>query len=350
MLIPSILLVAWVIVVFIVTPIVVRGFRKAAERTKSQLDDIIADSLRGPLVIILSAIGLKIWSDTIMIPPTQSKYITIAMIGLFALGMILFLDKLLANWIAEYSKNVSFVRTSGSLLKTVFRIAILMIAVLIIFDSLGVSITPLIASLGVGSVAIALALKDTLSNLFAGIHILVDKPVKVGDYVKLDSGEQGYVTMVGWRTTRIKMLPNNDVIIPNSKLANTQITNYYSPVKELSVLVQVGVSYESDLDQVERVTIEVGKETLSEVEGGVSDFEPFIRYHTFDNFSINFSVILRAKEYVDSYRIKHEFIKKLHKRYNKEGIVIPFPITTLDFDKKQMGLAISDSRQAPETL
>jgi small-conductance mechanosensitive channel len=348
MLIPSILLVAWVIVVFIVTPVVIRAFRKASERTKSKLDDIIADSLRGPLIIVLSAIGLRIWSDTIAIPPTQSKYVTIAVIGLLALGLILFLDKLLVNWIAEYSKNINFVKTSGSLLKTLFRIAILMIAVLIIFDSLGVSITPLIASLGVGSVAIALALQDTLSNLFAGIHILVDKPVKVGDYVKLDSGEQGYVTTVGWRTTRVKILPNNEVIIPNSKLANTQITNYYSPVKELSVLVQVGVSYESDLDHVEKVTVEVGKETLSEVEGAVSDFEPFIRYHTFDDFSINFSVILRAKEFVDSYRIKHEFIKNLHKRYKKEGIEIPFPIRTLDFDKKQMGLAISESRKAPE--
>jgi len=122
------------------------------------------------------------------------------------------------------------------------------------------------------------------------------------------------------------MLPNNIVIIPNSKLGQSVLTNYYMPETEMAVLVQVGVHYQSDLKHVEKVTIEVGEETLKEVQGGVAGFKPFIRYHTFDDFSINFTVILRCKEFVDNYLIKHEFIKRLHARYNKEGIVIPFPI------------------------
>ncbi|MCD6490489.1 MAG: mechanosensitive ion channel, partial [Thermodesulfobacterium sp.] len=122
---------------------------------------------------------------------------------------------------------------------------------------------------------------------------------------------------------------NNIVIVPNSKLASSIITNYYLPEKELAVLVQVGVSYNSDLENVERVTIEVAKEVMKEVPGGVPNFEPFIRYHTFGDFSINFTVILRAQSYVDRYLVTHEFVKRLHKRYKEEEIEIPFPIRTV---------------------
>lgn len=123
--------------------------------------------------------------------------------------------------------------------------------------------------------------------------------------------------------------------MPNKVMVNSKIINYYYPEKELAVLVQVGVHYESDLEKVEKVTIEVGKETLKEVNGGVAEFNPFIRYHTFDDFSINFTVILRAQEFVDNYMIKHEFVKRLHKRYAKEGINIPYPIRAINYEQEK---------------
>ena len=131
------------------------------------------------------------------------------------------------------------------------------------------------------------------------------------------------------------MLPNNMIVMPNQNLVNSKITNYYYPDKELAVLVQVGVHYESDLEKVEKITIEAAKETLKEVDGGVKEFDPFIRYHTFDNSSINFTVIMRAHEFVDNYLLKHEFIKRLHKRYEKEGIVIPFPIVAVNYAQEK---------------
>ena len=79
----------------------------------------------------------------------------------------------------------------------------------------------------------------------------------------------------------------------------------------------------------------MAKETLQEVEGGIKDFKPFIRYHTFADFSINFSVILRANEFVSNYLVKHEFIKRLHKRYAKEGINIPYPIRAINYDQEK---------------
>jgi small-conductance mechanosensitive channel len=119
------------------------------------------------------------------------------------------------------------------------------------------------------------------------------------------------------------------IIVPNSKLASTTVTNFYQPVQEMAVLIQVGVSYDSDLKEVERVTIEVAKQVMKDIEGGIPQFEPFIRYHTFGDFSVNFTVIMRVREYVNQYLVKHEFVKRLHEQYKKEGIDIPFPIRTV---------------------
>ena len=115
------------------------------------------------------------------------------------------------------------------------------------------------------------------------------------------------------------------IVVPNFKLSQSILTNYYLPEKEMSVVFQVGVSYGSDLKNVEKVTVEAAKETLNQVQGGVGQFEPFIRYHTFGDSSVNFSVILRVNEYTDRYLVVHEFVKRLHERYAQQGIVIPFP-------------------------
>ncbi len=225
------------------------------------------------------------------------------------------------------------------LLSTLFtnltRLLVFLIGTLIILQSLNISITPILTALGVGGLAVALALQDTLSNLFSGLQVIASKQVRRGDYVKLESGEEGYVTDITWRNTAIRALPNNMVIVPNSKLASTLVTNYYQPEKEMSVLVQVGVSYQSDLKKVEQVTIDVVKEVLREVKGGVPEFEPFIRYHTFADSSINFTVILRAREFTDQFLVEHEFIKRLHARYQHEGIEIPFPIRTIHLKQER---------------
>jgi len=101
------------------------------------------------------------------------------------------------------------------------------------------------------------------------------------------------------------------------------------------VLVNIGVHYNSDLKTVEKVTCEVAKEVMREVSGGVPEFDPFIRYNTFGDFSIGFTVILRAKEFTDQYLIKHEFVKRLHARYALEGIVIPYPIRAINYDQEK---------------
>jgi small-conductance mechanosensitive channel len=203
------------------------------------------------------------------------------------------------------------------------------LGLLVVLNGVGLSITPMLTALGVGGLAVALALQEPLANFFAGLFITLAGQIRVGDYVKLDSGQEGYVVDFSWRSTRLRMLANNLVLVPNAKLAQAIVVNHHLPSEDLAVLVEVGVDYASDLRQVERVVMEVGRGVMTDVPGGVPTFEPFIRYHTFADSSINFTVILRAKEFVDQYLIKHEFVKRLHTRFTDEGIVIPFPIRTI---------------------
>jgi small-conductance mechanosensitive channel len=218
---------------------------------------------------------------------------------------------------------------SSSLLPNLARITVLSVGILIVLQSLGIAISPIIATLGVGGLAFALAMQQTLSNLISGILILASRQVRPGEFIRLSSGEEGYVEDINWRNTTIRALPNNMVIVPNSTLSSSTITNYYRPERQMSVVVPLGVSYDSDLSHVERVTIEVANEVMTEIEGGVPEFEPAIRYNNFGAYSIDFSAILRTREVTQQYLILHEFIKRVHARYREEGIRIPFPTTTL---------------------
>lgn len=218
---------------------------------------------------------------------------------------------------------------ASSIFTNLTMVVVAVLGLLVLLQYLGVSITPMLTALGVGGLAVALALQDTLSNIFAGFHILASRQVAPGDYVKLSSGDEGYVEDISWRNTRIRAIPNNMVIVPNATLASSIVTNYFLPEREMGVLVEVGVSYASDLEHVERVTLEVARETMEAVPCGVSDFEPRLRYHTFGDSSVDFRVVLRVTEFGDSYLLTHEFMKRLHARYAREGIEIPFPIRTV---------------------
>jgi small-conductance mechanosensitive channel len=314
---------------FVLEKIVLAELRHIAKKTPWKGDIVIINSLRGMVIIWLLIAG--IYGAILSTPMSPSLLVHLKRILLVVviLSATLVIAKMTSGLVSIYVQREDVPLPSTSIFRNLTKLLIFLIGIMVILQSLGISITPILTALGVGGLAAALALQPTLANLFSGLQIIAAKELHPGDYVKLDSGQEGYVADITWRNTIIRALPNNMIIVPNSKMASTIVTNYYQPEQETAVLIQVGVSYDSDLKKVEKVTTEVGKEIMKEVEGGVPEFEPFIRYHTFDDFSINFTVILRTKEYVGNYLIKHEFIKRLHERYDKEGIVIPFPIRTV---------------------
>ena len=196
---------------------------------------------------------------------------------------------------------------------------------LIVLDRLGISIAPLVAGLGIGGLAVALALQGTLTNLFAGLSVTTDGSIRVGDYVELEGGMVGAIDHIGWRTTRVRLLSNNIVFVPNSRLAGSITTNFNYPYEEMSVYMQIGVSYFSDLAHVERVTVEVARQVLQETPGAVRDYEPSVWYENFGDSNINFWVVMRSDGYLNSWTVKHAFVKALARRYEEEGIEISFP-------------------------
>lgn len=290
--------------------------------------NVLVAALRGPVVLWSTMLGVYLAAQVAPLPGAMGPMVRKLLVVLLIVSITWSLGRAVATAVTHRATALGML-PSVNLISNLARILVLALGGLVVLQTLGISITPLVTALGVGGLAVGLALQDTLANLFAGIHIIASRQVRPGDYVRLESGEEGYVQDVTWRYTTIRQLPNNLTIVPNAKLASAVITNFYLPDQELAVLVPVGVSYDSDLVRVEAVTVAVGKEVMADVKGGVAEFEPFIRYNAFADSSINLTVILRGREVVDQHLIRHEFIKRLHNRYRAEGIEIPFPQRTV---------------------
>ncbi len=220
-----------------------------------------------------------------------------------------------------------------NLMRRVIMIIVCAIGLIVLLDYLAINITPFIASLGIGGLAIALALQPTLGNFFASTQLISDRVVRIGDYIELENGTiTGYVTDVGWRSTRIRTPTNNLITIPNSRLADSILTNFYSPNTELGVIIRCGVSYSSDLVKVEKYALEVANQVVQELDEAVKTFIPIVRWEEFGDSNINFFIWVQAKERLASFIVKSELIKQLKARFDKEGIMINYPARLLTFE------------------
>jgi small-conductance mechanosensitive channel len=317
------------VVGFIIKKILFPILAKAAAKTSWQSDDLIIDTVRKWVLTWFIATGLYIGLRNAAVQPKYDKMLEHGIIIFFIFSVTVIAAKIIAGMMRIKATGSDTVIPSSSIISNIVKVIIYCIGILIILQTLGISITPVLTALGVGGLAVALALQDTLSNLFAGIQIIASAKINPGDFVVLDSGQEGFVQDVTWRNTTIKTTANNIIILPNSKLANLIVSNFTLGEKEMGFVVDFGVSYSSDLEQVERVTKEVITQTLENTEGGVKGFEPLIRFINFADSSITVRAILRVQDYIYQFPVRSQFIKNLHKRFNQEGINIPFPIRTI---------------------
>jgi len=318
---------------FVLSPLL----RRFTARTNTNLDDVVLIALRRPVAwaAILAGAWLALRNPNYWTPGGRDRLDEAA--GVLAVALLVYAGLRLFNGVAEWfsqgaeerSQRPREVRSRTLVGRKIVNLLILVIGILVILKQLKVEIGPILGALGIGGLAVALALQDTLSNLFAGIYMMVDRPVTVGDFVKLESGEEGFIEEIGWRNTKVRMWANNIVVIPNSKLSQSVLTNYYLPRQEMSVYINCGVAYESDLDHVERVCIEVGQEVMDRIEGSETSWTPVVRFKEFADFSINFLVVLRVHDFAAQYLLAHEYMKALHRRFKEEDIEIPFPIRTV---------------------
>lgn len=303
-----------------------RWLERLTRRTATRLDEFLIQALRTPTILWCVALGLIAGLDAAPLPRRLATWGTSAVAALVVLSITIVAANLLARGLQNLGQRIQIETAVTGLGTTLTKALVFLLGGLLILSTLGISVTPLLAALGVGGLAVGLALQDTLSNLFSGIHILVEKPVRVGDYVKLETGQEGYVTDIGWRTTRIRMLPNNMVIIPNAKLAQSIVTNYYLPEQRMALLIPISVSYNSDPAQVEKILVEEASRAAGEVPGLLADPPPFVRFIPgFGESSLDFTLICQVREFVDQYLAQHELRKRIFHRFQQEGIEIPFP-------------------------
>jgi small-conductance mechanosensitive channel len=323
--VPAAIVLGAVLLGFVLRGLVRFQLPRLFRKTATDLDDLALKAMDRhlPWWPLLAAIAPA--ARLTAMPEKSLALVDRGVLGLAIVSATMVIANFLTELVTRRTNQVGAEQGTTSLARNIVRVVILALGALVLLTNLGIAVTPLLTALGVGSLAVALALQPTLSNLIAGIHLTVARPIRIGDFIELETGRQGYVVDIGWRAIRIRELPNNLVVVPNSRVAEMMLINYSLPEPEQSVLVQVGVAYGSDLPKVERVTIAVAKEVLRDVQGGVGKFDPFIRFHTFGDSSINFSVILRVRGFADRYLVTHEFIKRLHPRFAAEQIEIPFP-------------------------
>ena len=302
---------------------------KAAERSKWEGDNVILAAVESQIVLWFFLLALSLALRDVPIEEHYGLYISMILKIILIASITHASAKLVVGLFDIWSKQQGSGFPSTTIFTNIVWITVYAIGLLIILDSLDVSITPMLTALGVGGLAVSLALKDTLSDVFAGLHILLSKKVQPGDFISLDSGEMGYIQNISWRNTKMLERSNNIIHIPNTKLSSAIIKNYDSGDPSFSVKIPVGVGYNSDLDQVGKVVMEVATELHSTMEEVNKDAEPSFKFRGFGESSIDLAVYFRGNKYGDQNPIIHEFIKRLHKRFNQEGIEIPYPVRTV---------------------
>ena len=318
--------------------------RRWANRTPGTLDEELLGVVRGPLVLFIALTGLFIAlliltnldSPRFALITGYDDLVRRAWLVVVIAEVAYLIYHLLDAALTWYIQKVA-VTTETELddrllppLKRIMPLAVYSLGFLMALSVLNIPISPILAGLGIGGLAVALAVQPTLANFFAGTYVVTEGELNIGDYIELQGGPSGYVVEVGWRSTKIRSMHNNLVIIPNSQMANSIVTNYYSPEPAMNVLVYCGVSYDSDLEVVESVVREASQKLVTESEYAV-DGEPWFGFEEFGDSNISFWVFVQATDRLGSFYLTSDLVKVIHSRLTAEGIEINYPVRKLVF-------------------
>ncbi|MDR3071067.1 MAG: mechanosensitive ion channel family protein [Endomicrobium sp.] len=246
-------------------------------------------------------------------------------VAVFAFSIVV----LIASIVSKMFQNFVHEKIGANIIK----FGVIFVGLILILNQAGIKLTPILTALGIGSLAVALALHDTLANFFAGISILASKQISRNDYIKLDSGQEGTVIEVNWRTTLIREISNAVVVIPNNKVASAIVTSFQFEKADVTASVSCGVAYGSDLKHVQNIAKLAAQEIIDKYEDSVKTYTPLVRFVNFADSSINFVLLFRVKNvYVKAF-MQSEVLKNLYKKLHEEKIEIPFPQRVVTINK-----------------
>ncbi|SFM20120.1 mechanosensitive ion channel family protein [Methanolobus profundi] len=328
----AVVLVAAVVLAFIADLIFEKIFLHYAAKTKYDCDDLIVDALKKPIFYTVSFLGAFIAAEIVFPGNAAIEIIMgllLSVLGIIWILALLKIDKILFKHILSHVVRKTDTRMDDELLplfKNVVDVLIVFFGILAILKGVwDADILPLFASAGIVGLAVAFAAQDTISQFFGGISIYFDQPFKPGDRIEIDDGEIGIVQEVGIRSTRIKNLYNNMIVIPNSIIANSKVTNYTSPEESMMVKVTIGVAYGSDVEKVRGILTDIAKSTNFVLD----DPAPYVRFDNHGDFSLDFAMIMWVTHPGEKFTVINEVNTKINSIFEKEGIEIPFPVRTI---------------------
>jgi small-conductance mechanosensitive channel len=301
-----------------------RVFKNLLRKTKTKLDDKIIASAKTSVFWTIFLVGAYYSAISLNLP---EKVINIFNNLLISVGLIIWAKagfRILHIVFTELGKRLDKIGKSDDaipFLENLAKVTLFAVTTLVFLSTWGVNITPLLASAGVAGLAVAFAAKDTVANLFGGISVFFDKPYKVGDYVIVDDKYRGEVIQIGMRSTKIKTRDNVLLTAPNSVMVTNVVINETGFDPKLRIRIPLGVSYNEDLDKVERVLVD----ELKKHPRVLASPTPRVRFRKFGDSAVELEVLGVIRTPPERGRTIHELIKKIHKRLKKEGIQIPYP-------------------------
>jgi small-conductance mechanosensitive channel len=315
---------------FLVRRMILRALDLWHRRAKSRPGLILTEALRSPLVIWILILAVHLAIQSSELPSRYTRWTPRLLAALWIISLTLMCMRIAKDLVRYYGGQIPGAMPVTTLTETLAQIAVLVLGALVLLNQLGIPITPYLTALGVGGLAVALALQDTLSNLFGGFYVAIAGQVRLGDYIRTDGGQEGYVVDISWRSTTIRSLANNVIIVPNSKLAQAIVTNYHLPDKRMASQVQVGVSYDSDLEHVERVLLEIATAGAGKIPGMLAEPAPSVALDPgFGDSSLGFTVNYSVAEFSNQGGVRNELRKRILQRFREEGIEMPFPTRTV---------------------
>jgi small-conductance mechanosensitive channel len=320
----------WIVGMLFVQAWVMRIFRRVAARTAWEWDDILVAALTWPVRIAIVAIGLTVLERALPLEKTWDRACDVMLASCIALAIVLFLDRIAKGFLGRMAQRNAALKGAMGLALGGVRGGLIAIGALIVLDSVGISIRPLLASLGVGSLAVAFGLRETIADFFAGVSLITDRQLEAGHFIRLDSGEEGHVVRIGWRSTWLRTPQNNMMVLPNNKLGNAVIIITDLPSKALTITVDVLAPLDADLERIEGMAMEVARQAQRDMPDPSPD-EPVVRFIGFADSGVKMQVALQASSMKSSQEVRHLFMKRLTERFRKEGIALPYPARTLYF-------------------
>ena len=303
------------------------GVHRVTRAAHRDLDEALAGALRGPVVLLVFAQALFMALRTLSyLEPHRARVdqvwvaATVAVVTFAAQRVV---SRLLTWYAARPSVAGGRLDSrSAPLVRRAAGVVIVLAGAIIVLDTLGIQISPLLAGLGIGGLAVALALQPLLANLFASSYMLSDASVRVGDQIEVAGGPSGRVEDIGWRATRLRNADNNIVIVPNSLLAGSVVTNYSAGDPTMDARVELGLPYAVDLARVVELLTAEARRVRDEEPGAAPAGEPMVRFTRFADSNIEVTVRVRARSFADAAALRHVLMQRVHARLVAEGVAI----------------------------